>query len=195
MNKTIMAVGASVLLLFVAACDEAEPTPDPALAFCDSLEVLAESVAALDALDVNATVEDVQTDVEAVSADAADVKDAAGDLAESQYEAIESAVEELQSYTDNIDETETIEQVLQGLATQVADIKAARVEAGTVHCGLTEADAAAQEAEATIEAAASAAADEVEAAASAAATEAEAAASAAADEVEAAAEAVESATP
>jgi len=145
MRTRWLAAGAAALLV-LAACNNAEPTPDPELAFCDSLDALAQSVAAVEALDTDATVDEVESSLEAVEAAAADVREQAGDLAESQVDAIEAAANELADYRSTIEGTETIEQVIQGFADQVVAIKAALQEAGQVHCGLAEAEAAASQA-------------------------------------------------
>ena len=167
MKKTIIALGASALLLVAAACDEAEPTPDPALTFCDSVEAMAASVEALEGLGIDNTVEEVEAGIDAVAEAAAAVKDSAGDLAESQAEAIEDAVAELQSFRDTIEDDQTIAEVLASLADDVAAVRQARIEAGTVHCGYEEAEAAVEEVESTVEEAA----EEAEAAAEDAASE------------------------
>jgi hypothetical protein len=172
MTKKHLAVGASLLLLFAVACDEEEPTPDPALAFCDSLQTLAGSIEDLEALGPDSTVEDVQGGVDAVSEAAGEVRESAADLAESQVEAIESAVADLESYRDSISEDETVADVIEGLAAQVAAVKQARAEAGQVACGEEEAEAAVEEAQAT----AAAVQEEAEAAASEAAAQVEEAA-------------------
>jgi len=145
MRTRWLAAGAAALLM-LAACNNAEPTPNPELAFCDSLDALGQSVAALDELGADSTVDEVTASLEAVEAAAADVREQAGDLADSQVDAIESAANELADYRGTIEGTETIEQVIQGFADQVAALKAARQEAGQVHCGLAEAEAAASQA-------------------------------------------------
>jgi hypothetical protein len=164
-TRWLAAGSAAVLLL--AACNDAQPTPSPELAFCDSLDTLAQSVASLQELDAQSTVDEVQEGIEAVGTAAQGVRDAAGDLAQSQMEAIQTAADELRDYGDTIEGSETIEQVIAGLAEQIAALQAARLEAGTVHCGLAEAQAAASAVAEQVEAAASAAAERVEAAASA----------------------------
>lgn len=140
-----LAAGSAAVLL-LAACNNAEPTPNPELAFCDSLEVLAQSVAAFDKLDAQSTVDDVQAGMEAVEEAAGNVRDAAGDLADSQVEAIQTAADELRDYRETLDGSETVEQVVAGFADQVVALKAARLEAGQAHCGLAEAQAAASQA-------------------------------------------------
>jgi hypothetical protein len=191
MTKKYLAIGSALVLLFAVACDEEEPTPDPALAFCDSLQALAGSIEDLEALGPSSTVEDVQNGVDAVSEAAGEVRDNAADLAESQVEAIESAVSDLEGYRDGISEDATIAEVIEGLAAQVAAVKQARAEAGQVACGEEEVEAAVEEAQATVEAAQ----EEAEAAASEAAEQveetvedAEAAAGEAVEDAEAAVE-------
>jgi chemotaxis protein histidine kinase CheA len=180
MTKKYLAAGAALILLFAVACNEEEPTPDPALAFCDSLQTLAGSIEDLEALGPSSTVEDVQNGVDAVSEAAGEVRDSAADLAESQVEAIESAVSDLEGYRDDISDDETIADVIEGLAAQVAAVKQARAEAGQVACGEEEAEAAVEEAQATAEAVQ----EEAEAAASEAAEQVEEAAEGAAAAVE-----------
>ena len=168
MKTRWLAVGAAAMLL-LAACNNAEPTPNPELAFCDSVDALAQSVADLEALGADSTVEEVEAGLEAVEAAAATVKETAGDLAESQVEAIEAAAQELADYRGTIEDTATVEEVIAGFADQVVALKAARQQAGEAHCGLVQAEAAASQAAEAIDAAASQAAEAVEAAASQAA--------------------------
>ena len=158
MKTRWLAVGAAAMLL-LAACNNAEPTPNPELAFCDSLDTLAQSVADVEAFGADATVDEVQSGLEAVGVAAADVKDAAGTLAETQVEAIEAAAQEIADYRGTIEGTETVEEVIAGFADQVVALKAARQQAGEAHCGLAQAEAAASQAAAQVDAAASQAAE------------------------------------
>ncbi len=158
MKTRWLAVGAAAMLL-LAACNNAEPTPNPELAFCDSLDALDQSVADVEAMSADSTVDDVESGMEAVEAAAATVKDTAGDLAESQVEAIDAAAQELADYRGTIEGTETVEEVIAGFADQVVALKAARQQAGETHCGLVQAEAAASQAAEQIDAAASQAAE------------------------------------
>jgi len=166
MRTRWLAAGATAVLV-LAACNNAEPTPNPELAFCDSLETLAGAVATVDELNAQSTVDDVQTAIEGVTTAAAGVRESANDLAESQVDAIESAADELKSYGESIEGSETVEQAIAGLGEQIAAVKAARQEAGQAHCGLVEAQAAASSAAEQIDAAQSAAAEQIGSAASA----------------------------
>ena len=145
MKTRWLAVGAAAMLV-LAACNNAEPTPNPELAFCDSVDALAQSVADLEALGADSTVEEVETGLEAVEAAAATVKESAGDLAESQVEAIEAAAQELADYRGTIEDTATVEEVIAGFADQVVALKTARQQAGEAHCGVVQAEAAASQA-------------------------------------------------
>ena len=135
MKTRWLAVGAAAMLL-LAACNNSEPTPNPELAFCDSLDTLAQSVADVEAFGADATVDEVQSGLEAVGVAAADVKDAAGTLAETQVEAIDVPRPRSSPTTAARSEgTETVEEVIAGFADQVVALKAARQQAGEAHCG------------------------------------------------------------
>ena len=143
MKTKLIALGAASLLLFaVAACDDEE---NPEVAFCELLVALTTSVADLDALDPNSSVDDYNAAVDAVSEAVTNVKDSAGDLAEEQVQAIESAVDDLKGYRDDLDGSESVAQAVQGSAPALAAIQAARDEAGTVNCAEAAAEEAAEE--------------------------------------------------
>ncbi len=182
---------AGVVALALAGCRSATPTPDPTLAFCDSLKTLAASVATLEQVNASSTVDDVQADLAALQSAVAEVKETAGTLAQDQVAQIQAAAQQLADFGETVEGSETLGEVATSFAQQVAALKAARAQAGTVHCGEAEIDAAASaavvEASAAVvevEASASAAAEEIEAEASALAEEVEAEASAAAEEIE-----------
>ena len=156
MKSRLTVLGAAVLLM-AAACNNAEPTPDPTVAFCDSLKTLGTAVADFKKLDAQSTIEDIQTGAEAVKSDFDAFKTAAGNLANDQVKAIEDAVSELQTAVENVPDTDTVEQAVQSLVPQIEAVEAARAEAGSAQCG-----------EVAVEAAASAAADAASAAADAA---------------------------
>jgi hypothetical protein len=191
MKMKLLAVVAASALLVVACDDDSEPTPDPALAFCDSAASLAAAVVSFRQLDAQDTIADIQTSAEAVEAAFQAFETSAGDLAESQVETIQDAAGELRSAIDAIPDTDTVDQALASLTPQVAALREAINEAGETNCArvLIEAKAetdaeAAQEAEATMEAEAEEAASDAEAAAEEAVGDAEATAEAEADEAE-----------
>jgi hypothetical protein len=159
---TVVVAGAATMLA-VAACATrtAQPTPNPEVAFCDSLQALAQSVEAVEALGLDSTVQEVQESVQGVETAAGNTVSAAGTLAQSQVDAIEAAVQNLADFREGIEETDTVEQVLQSLAADIAAIKKARAEAGTAHCGEVEASEAASAAASQVAAEESAAASQV----------------------------------
>jgi hypothetical protein len=170
MYARLAVIGAAVLLV-AAACNNATPTPDPTVAFCDSLKTLATAVVDFKKLDAQSTIEDIQTSAATVKSDFDAFKTAAGSLASDQVKAIQSAVNELQTAVKNVPDTDTVEQALQSLLPQVQAVEAARAEAGQANCGEVAAEAAAStaaqaadQAKASVEAKASAAAGAVDAA-------------------------------
>lgn len=179
-------------LMVLAACDnDSEPTPDPALAFCDSATSLAAAVVSFRQMDAQDTIEDIQTSAAAVQAAFQALETSAGNLAESQVSDIQGAVDDLQSAVSDIPDTDTVNQALASLAPQVAALREAVNAAGDTNCAAVlieaQASAAAEEAEeaaATMEAEASAAAEEVAATMEADAEDAEGAVDAAEDAVE-----------
>jgi hypothetical protein len=159
MRSRYAVFGAAVLLV-AAACNNAEPTPDPTVAFCDSLKTLGTAVVDFRKLDAQSTIEEIQTSAEAVKSDFDAFKTAAGNLASDQVKAIEDAVGELQSAAQAIPDTDTVEQAIQALMPQIEAVEAARAEAGTANCGevaveakASAAAAAVDEAKASVEAA------------------------------------------
>ena len=184
-------------VFIVAACgDDAEPTPDPAVAFCDSAASLAAAVVNFRQMDGRDTIEDIQTSGEAVRAAVQALETSAQNLADSQVQDIQDAAAELQSAVEAIPDTDTVDQALASLAPQVAALRAAVNAAGETNCARVlvreEASIAAEEAqaaEASMEAEASAAASEAEATMEAAASEVEATMEAAGSEAEATMEA------
>jgi hypothetical protein len=141
--KSHLAVLGAAVLLVAAACNNATPTPDPTVAFCDSLKTLTTAVADFKKLDAQSTIEDIQTSAAAVKSDFDAFKTAAGSLASDQVKAIESAVSELQTAVKNVPDTDTVEQALQSLRPQIQAVEAARAEAGQANCGEVAAQAAA----------------------------------------------------
>ena len=167
----------------VAACSyDSEPTPDPAVAFCDSAASLAAAVVNFRQMDGQDTIEDIQTSAEVVRTAVQALETSAQNLADSQVQDIQDAAGELQSAVGAIPDTDSVDQALASLAPQMAALRQAVNAAGETNCAKVlvqeEASIAAEEvqaAEASMEAEASAAASEAEATMEAAADEAEAA--------------------
>jgi uncharacterized lipoprotein NlpE involved in copper resistance len=172
MNKSRLAALAAAAILVLAACNnDAEPTPDPQLAFCDSAASLGAAVVNFRALDAQDTITDIQTSGQAVQAAFQALKTSAGNLAESQASDIESAVADLQSAVGSIPDSDTVDQALASLAPQVEALTQAINDAGDTNCKAvliqTQASTAvdqAQAAAASMAADASAAAGEAQAA-------------------------------
>lgn len=165
MHRVLLTAGA-VALLVLAACSNAEPTPDPKVAFCDSLRTLSSSVKDFRALGANDTVEDVQTSAAAVKTAAEAVKTAAGNLAESEVATIQTAAGELESAVGDIDPEDTVAEAVTSLAPQARAFHQSVSAAHETHCGaaLLEAEAtAAAEAAASLQAAAESIVPDVEA--------------------------------
>lgn len=74
----------------LAVCNESTPTPDPKVAFCDSLRTLASSVQDLRALGAGNTIEEIQAGTSSVTDAAEAVREAASSLTGSQVEDIET---------------------------------------------------------------------------------------------------------
>jgi uncharacterized phage infection (PIP) family protein YhgE len=155
MNRSLLAVGAAALLV-LAACNESEPTPDPNVAFCDSLRTLASSVQDFRALGAENTIEEIEAGASSVK-DAADaVKEAASSLSDAQVDDIESAADDLRAAVDDISSEATVVEAVQSLVPQLLALRTSINDVGELKCGAV-----------LLEAEASAAVEQVEAEASA----------------------------
>jgi hypothetical protein len=144
MNRSLLAVGAAAMLV-LAACNESEPTPDPKVAFCDSLRTLASSVQDFRALGAENTIEEIEAGAASVK-DAADaVKDAAGSLSDAQVDDIEAAADDLQAAVDDISSDATVVEAVQSLVPQLLALRTSINDVGELSCGavLLEAEASA----------------------------------------------------
>ncbi len=150
MHLKLLALGAASLLLF-AACDNAEPTPNPEVAFCDSLQTLTAAVVDMEKLGPTDTVDEVQSGAIAVQDAFQSFKSAAGELAESEVAAIESAAADLKFAAESVDTNDTVVAALDSLTPQIRALKKAGVQAGTAQCGLVEAQEAASAAAEAVE--------------------------------------------
>lgn len=149
-----------IAIVAVAACNnDAEPTPDPALAFCDSAKSLASAVVSFGGLGGQDSIQDIQTSAEAVQAAFQAMRTSAGTLAESEVNAIEEAADEFRSAVEAVPDTDTVDQALASLAPQVAALREAINEAGDTNCRTVLIEEAASDA-ATAEATAAAEAAE-----------------------------------
>ena len=183
MKSRLAALAAAGVLLVAACNNDSEPTPDPAVAFCDSAASLAAAVVSFRQMDAQDTIEDIQTSTEAVRAAVQALESSAQNLAESQVQDIQDAAGELQSAVAAIPETDTVDQALASLKPQVAALREAVNTAGETNCARTlvreEASMAAeqaQNAEASMAAEASAMVSEAQSTLEAAASDVEAAA-------------------
>jgi len=144
MNRGLLAVGAAALLV-LAGCNDSQPTPDPKVAFCDSLRTLASSVQDLRALGAGNTIEEIQSGASSVK-DAADaVKEAAGSLAGAQVDDIEAAADDLRAAVDDISSDSTVIEAVQTLVPQFLALRTSINDVGELNCGavLLEAEASA----------------------------------------------------
>jgi hypothetical protein len=132
--RTTMAAGLAALLSLgitsaVSAIGEDE---DPAVVYCQSLVGLSAAVDALSAIDESSTVDEFETAVDGVRDAASTFEESLRGLAESQIADLETALGDLQGYRDSLEGDETIEEAMQGAASAIAAVGAAREQVGTI---------------------------------------------------------------
>ena len=126
-------VGACVLAFVVAACGDDDDTSDALSNVCDQQEDVAESLAALVALDPTTnTTGDYQSALDDLESSVEDLREARGELAEQDVDNVTSAFESLQSDLQDLDDVvlaEADEAVSGTIAEASAEFQQAYAEA------------------------------------------------------------------
>jgi hypothetical protein len=132
-RSTLAAVLAALLCVSIPAVASAiGEDEDPEVVYCQSLVALSASVDALSAIGTSSTVDEFETAVGDVRDAATTFEESLRALVEAQVETLEIAVGDLEGYRDSLAGDETIEEAVQGAATTIAAVGAARADVGTI---------------------------------------------------------------